>query len=128
MLYQRTTTGSVHDACKRIEAAAVENQFGVVDTHDLTAKMAEKGVEFPRKCCIVEVCEPHQAKRVLENHMDVATVLPCRIAVYEQGDEVVVSTLRPTGLLQMFGYAELQPVAREVEATLTRIIETACNK
>ena len=126
MLYEKTTRGPVLDVCRRLEAAATENGFGVLGLHDLAAKMREKGIDFPRQCCVLEVCNAQQARRVLEDHMQIATVLPCRIAVYEDDDKVTVSTLRPRGLLQMFGYAELQPVAREVEDTLIRIIDTAC--
>ena len=53
--------------------------------HDLRAKMTEKGVEFTRECRIYEVCNPQQAKKVLEKNMEISTALPRRISVYEEG-------------------------------------------
>jgi uncharacterized protein (DUF302 family) len=40
--------------------------------------MAKKGVEFAHECLIFEVCQPQQAKKVLEQNMSVSTALPCR--------------------------------------------------
>ena len=111
---------------KKLEEAAAANQFGVLGVHDLKQKMNAKGVEFRRECRIFEVCNPGKAKQVLETDMSIANALPCRISVYEEGGAVKVATLKPTALLAMFGRPELDPVAREVEETLIRIIEAAC--
>ena len=66
-------------------AALARHKFGVLGVHDLKAKMAEKGVPFARECRIFEVCNPHQAKTVLEANLEISTALPCRISVYEEG-------------------------------------------
>lgn len=126
MLYERETSGSVAEVCERINRAAAAYNFGVLGTHDLKEKMAAKGVEFGPQCRIVEVCNPAQAKTVLEADLAISTALPCRIAVFEQGDHVKVSTLRPTAMLAMFERPDLAPVAKEVEDTIIRIIDKAC--
>ena len=91
-------------------------------------KMESKGVSFSRECRIIEVCNPKQAKAVLESNMAISTALPCRIAVYEEGDgdRVKVSTLKPTAVLALYGSVELESVAKDVEETIVRIIDTAC--
>ena len=61
-----------------LEQAVARHKFGVLGVHDLKAKMAEKGVPFARECRIFEVCNPHQAKKVLETDLQVSTALPCR--------------------------------------------------
>jgi len=126
MIDIRETEGPIERVVERLEKAAAENQFGVLGIHDLKGKMAAKGVDFACECRIVEVCNPHKAKKVLEENMSISTALPCRISVYEEGDTVKVATIRPTMLLNLFDSSELQGVAREVEDTLIRIIETAC--
>ena len=60
--------------------------------------------------------------------MAIPTALPCRIAVYEEGGAVKVSTLRPTLVLGLFGRSELQTVAEDVEAAMIRIVDAACGK
>jgi uncharacterized protein (DUF302 family) len=126
MIDVQETEGPIDRVVERLEKAAAENQFGVLGVHNLKEKMAAKGVAFACECRIVEVCNPHKAKAVLEENMSISTALPCRISVYEEGDKVKVATIRPTMLLNLFDSPELQGVAREVEDTLLRIIKTAC--
>lgn len=108
-----------------LEAAVARHKFGVLGVHDLRAKMAEKGVPFARECRIFEVCNPHQAKRVLEANLEISTALPCRISVYEEGGVTKLATLRPTAMIALYRTPELQSVAEEVEATLAAIMTEA---
>ena len=39
-----------------------------MQVHNLKETMAKKGVEFARECLIFEVCQPQQAKKVLEQN------------------------------------------------------------
>lgn len=129
MLYTRHTTGPIGDVVERLEEAVKEHRFGVLGSIDLKSKMVEKGVSFEPACVILEVCNPHQAKRVLDRNLAVSTSLPCRISVYEEGGKVTVATVKPTVLIHMYeGGEDLRPVAEEVEATLLRIIDAACAK
>ncbi len=82
MLYVLESTKSVEQVGKALEEAVARYKFGVLQVHDLRASMAKKGVEFARECRIYEICNPYQAKRVLEQDMEISTALPCRIAVY----------------------------------------------
>jgi uncharacterized protein (DUF302 family) len=93
--------------------------------HNLKETMKKKGVEFERECRIFEVCNPHQAKKVLKKNMEISTALPCRISVYAEGGKVKLATLKPTALVSRFNAPDLQPVAREVEGTLIEIMEEA---
>ncbi|HUT14213.1 MAG TPA: DUF302 domain-containing protein [Thermoguttaceae bacterium] len=126
MLYARESQSPIDEVVKKLEVAATENKFGILGVHDLKQKMNSKGIEFQRECRIFEVCNPAKAKTVLDTDMAISNALPCRISVYEEADRVKVSTIRPTALLAMFGRPELQPVAQEVEDTMIRIIDAAC--
>jgi len=126
MIYVRETDGPIEDVVARLEKAAAENKFGVLGVHDLKEKMAAKGVDFHCECRIMEVCNPQKAKAVLEGNMSISTALPCRISFYQEDGKVKVATIRPSMLLNLFDSPELQAVAREVENTLIRIIDTAC--
>jgi uncharacterized protein (DUF302 family) len=127
MLYAKEATGRFGEVVERLGRAVQANRFGVLGTIDLKAKMAEKGVQFEHECTILEVCNPQQAKRVLDQNLAISTSLPCRIAVYESGGKVMVATVKPTVLLDMYPNAEsLATVAREVEDTIVAIIDAAC--
>ncbi len=125
LVVQVRSKKKMSEVARDLEAAAQRNKFGVLGVHDLKAKMVEKGVEFNRDCLIFEVCNPQQAKRVLEANTEISTALPCRIAVYEESDGVTLATLRPSALLGMFNAANLAPVAQEVETTILRIMDEA---
>ena len=108
-----------------LEQAVARHKFGVLGMHDLKAKMAEKGVPFARECRIFEVCNPHQAKKVLEANLQVSTALPCRISVYEEDGKTTLATIRPTALIDLYRTPSLKGVAEEVEDTLVRIMAEA---
>jgi uncharacterized protein (DUF302 family) len=110
---------------KDLEEAVARHKFGILGVHDLRAKMAEKGVEFARECRIYEVCNPQQAKRVLERNMEISTALPCRVSVYEEGGVTKLATIKPTAMIALYGTPELKGVAEEVEATLAAIMADA---
>ncbi len=108
-----------------LEQAVTRNGFGVMGVHDLKESMAKKGVAFARECRVFEVCNPLQAKKVLEANLEISTALPCRISLYEEGGGTRLATLKPTALIALFPAPGLEGTAREVEATLIRIMEEA---
>jgi len=125
MLFEIESAKTIHEVCQDLEKAVVANKFGVMTVHNLKETMKKKGVEFDRECRIFEVCNPHQAKRVLEENMQISTALPCRISVFTEGGKVKLGTLKPTALIAHFNVPELQSVAREVEHTLIQIMREA---
>ena len=128
MLFKLSSTKTVSEAATALQAAVQANHFGVMQVHNLTETMAKKGVEFAHECLIFEVCQPQQAKKVLDQNMSVSTALPCRISIYEEGGKTILATLKPTTLLAMFNVPELEQVAQEVEATIIKIINEAAGE
>ena len=110
---------------KDLEEAVARHKFGVLGVHDLRAKMAEKGVPFDRECRVFEVCNPQQARKVLEANLEISTALPCRISVYQEGGKTRLATIKPTALIGLYGTPELKKVAEEVELTITAIMAEA---
>ena len=110
---------------KDVEAAVARHKFGVLGIHDLKAKLADKGVPFDRECRVFEVCNPHQAKKVLERNLEISTALPCRISVYEEGGVTRLATIKPTAMLDLYATPGLNEVAREVQAALEAIMAEA---
>jgi uncharacterized protein (DUF302 family) len=127
MLVKLSTEKTVNEAAAALQAAVQANHFGVMQVHNLKETMAKKGVEFARECLIFEVCQPQQAKKVLDENMSISTALPCRISIYEEGGRTILATLKPTTLLAMFNTPQLQGVAQEVEATIVKIMNEAAS-
>jgi uncharacterized protein (DUF302 family) len=115
----------VSETATSLHAAVQANHFGVMQVHNLKETMVKKGVEFARECLIFEVCQPQQAKKVLDENMSVSTALPCRISIYEEGGKTILATLKPTTLLALFNTPQLKGVAQEVEDTIVKIMKEA---
>lgn len=125
MLIKMSSDKTVSEAASAVEASAKANQFGVMQVHNLKETMIKKGVEFPRECLILEICQPEQAKKVLDQNMSISTALPCRISIYKEGDKTILATIKPTALLAMFNTPQLKDVALEVENTMIKIMKEA---
>jgi uncharacterized protein (DUF302 family) len=127
MLVKISTDKTVSEAAAALQTAVQANHFGVMQVHNLKETMAKKGVEFERECLIFEVCQPQQAKKILDQDMSVSTALPCRISIYEEDGKTILATLKPTTLLAMFNAPQLVEVAQEVEDTLVKIMREAAS-
>src|SRR5579859_4548727 len=127
MLVKTSTNKTVNEVAAALQASVQANHFGVMQVHNLKETMAKKGVEFERECLIFEVCQPQQAKKVLEQNMSVSTALPCRISIYEEGGKTILATLKPTTLLAMFNAPQLEGVAQEVEDKIVKIMKEAAS-
>ena len=125
MLIEFNTKKTVNEAADALREAVAANHFGVMQVHDLKESMAQKGVNFARECLIFEVCQPQQAKLVLEHNISVSAVLPSRISVYEKNGRTVLAAVRPTTLLAMIRSPELESVAEDVENTIFEIMREA---
>jgi uncharacterized protein (DUF302 family) len=125
MLYIVESTKPLETVAADLAQAVVAHKFGVLGIHDLKQTLAKKGVAFERECRIFEVCNPHQAKKVLEANLEISTALPCRISVYTEGGRTKLATIKPTAMLSLYPNPELKHVAAEVEAVIERIMAEA---
>ena len=127
MLIKLPTEKTVSEIAAALQAAVQANHFGVMQVHNLKETLVKKGVEFAHECLIFEVCQPQQAKKVLDQNMSISTALPCRISIYEEDDKTILATLKPTALLAMFNAPQLEAVAQEVEDTIVKIMKEAAS-
>ncbi len=125
MLIKLSTDKTVTEVAAALQIAVPANRFGIMQVHNLQETMRKKGVEFARECQIFEVCQPQQAKKVLEQNMSISTALPCRISLYREDGKTVLATLKPTTLLAMFNSPQLAETAQEVEDTIVKIMKEA---
>ena len=125
MLIKLSTDKTVSEVAAALQIAVPANHFGIMQIHNLQETMTKKGVEFTRECQIFEICQPQQAKKVLEQNMSISTALPCRISLYREDGKTILATLKPTTLLAMFNSPQLAGAAQEVENTIIKIMQEA---
>ncbi|MBZ5602973.1 MAG: DUF302 domain-containing protein [Acidobacteriia bacterium] len=125
MIYQIKSNKSLDEIERGLQESAARHRFGIIATHDLQDTLRKKGVELDMECRIYEVCNPVQAKKVLEADGAVSTALPCRISVYGSKGEYTLATMRPTEMMKAFGKPEIEPVAQEVENVVVAMMRDA---
>jgi len=126
MKYIVSTQKSVEQASTDLQAAVAAHKFGVLGIHDIKGTLAKKGVEFANECQVLEICNPHKAKAVLEEDMELNMALPCRVSVYQQEGQTYIGMLNPTAMLQALSDSPvLGEIAAEVEQEMVKMIDEA---
>ena len=116
MYYIATTSKSVPDAARDLEAAVKKHGFGVLHVHDLGNTLRSKGQAFTEQCKVFEVCNPAQAAKVLATDMRLNMALPCRISVFTEQGKTRIGLIKPVQMLSSLSQdPALAAVAREVE-------------
>jgi uncharacterized protein (DUF302 family) len=121
--YEVVTNKSFNEAIDSLKESLNKINFGVLWELNFKDKLKEKGLDFDQNFKIFEVCNPKQAKKVLDKHLEVGYFLPCKVVVYEKDNSVFVGMLKPTMLIDMVGKKDLQDIAEEVEEELKKAID-----
>ncbi len=122
---KRTVDASFDEARERVIAALAQEGFGVLTRIDIKDTLEKKiGVDF-RRYEILGACNPKLAHRALSANLEVGTLLPCNVVVYEDDDgKAVLWAIDPNAMLPGDA-AELREVADEARARLARAIAGA---
>jgi len=123
--YTVETTKNVEEAVRSLEESLKGEKFGVLWSFDLTATLKEKGVDFDIPYTVLEVCNPHEAKRVLSENLLVGYFLPCKIVVYEEGGKTKIGLPKPSSLVGMLQDDKIKAIAEEIEKRLISSIDQA---
>lgn len=125
IVYEKSTAKSITDVIKALKVSLKENGFGVLWELNFKEKLEEKGLEFTEDFIVLEVCNPKQAKEVMEKEIHVGYVLPCKMVVRSENDKVYVGMTSPETLIGLFDNNELKKEAGEVEKSLKNSIESS---
>lgn len=123
--YEVKTSKTFSTAVEDLKKSLSENNFGVLWELNFKDKLEEKGLDFHQNFKVLEVCNPNQAKEVLDRHIEVGYFLPCKMVVYEKENSVFIGMLRPTSMIGMLGQEELLSIAQQVETVLKKAIDEA---
>ena len=123
--YSVVTDKTIDAAIQSLEETLKANKFGILWQMNIPEKLQEKGVEFDMPFRILEVCNPHEAKRVLTQNPMVGYFLPCKIVVYELAGKTHIGMPRPSVLMNIIDDPTLATLAQNVEASLKKSIDDA---
>jgi len=125
VIYKVKTNKTFEKAVEDLKTSLNDHNFGVLWELNFKDKLKEKGLEFDTNFKIFEVCNPEQAKIVLEKNIEVGFFLPCKMIVYDYENSVFIGMLNPIGLIGMIDNKDLSSIATEVERELKDAIDSA---
>lgn len=121
--YTVETAKSMEEAISALEQHLQEEKFGVLWQFNIQDKLREKGLDFDRPFCVLEVCNPHDAQEILNRNLMVGYLLPCKIVVYEDEGKTKVGLPKPTALMNLVGDEGLLEKAKDVEQRLIQCLD-----
>jgi uncharacterized protein (DUF302 family) len=108
-------------AVQRATDLLKEEGFGVLTRIDVQQTLREKlGVDF-RRYVILGACNPPLAHRAFQAELHIGLLLPCNVAIYEEGGGAVVAFMDPGAGLGIVGNEALEPIAAEARQRLERV-------
>lgn len=122
---KRTLDTSFDDARDRITAALAQQGFGVLTRIDVKETLKKKiDVDF-RRYEILGACNPKLAYAALSQDLQVGTLLPCNVVVYEDDDgKAVVEAVDPHTMIPGDS-PEVRRVADEARERLAKAVAAA---
>ncbi len=123
--YTRKTTRPYASTLSAVQDAAKTEEFKISGVHDIAASLRKEGIER-EPYAVVEVCKAELAAQVLKAEPRFGVFMPCRIAVYQQGGDTIVTTVLPTRLLTFFpAKPEVKAATLQVDRVIKTIIDSA---
>ncbi|MCG1004830.1 MULTISPECIES: DUF302 domain-containing protein [Halobacterium] len=115
--------GEFDNVVERTTNALSEEGFGVLCDIDVQQTLKKKLDEDFRQYRILGACNPPLARQALEEELQLGTLLPCNVVVYETDEgEIGVSAVDPEVMLSVVDNPELDSVAAEVRERFERVL------
>lgn len=127
MKYLVSTSKSINEAYEALQQAISNNGFGLQYTHNIEEKLSNKGVTLGRKCLVLDICQPHIAKEILDIDPSVSALLPCSISVYEDKSKTNICLVKPSFIFPQLN-EKLKEVMQRVEKSIFKIIDEAAKE
>jgi uncharacterized protein (DUF302 family) len=109
---------------ERVREALAKEGFGVLTEIDVQATLKKNlGVTF-KDYIILGACHPPSAHRALSREESIGVFLPCNVVVHATEGGTAVKAARPSITLGNVNDPALEPLGREVEAMLTRVVQS----
>lgn len=108
---------------KRVREELQKEGFGILSEIDVSAKFREKlGRDF-RRYVILGACNPALAWEAFGHELNIGTLLPCNVVVYELDDGgTAVMIMDPVAALSLIGNPEVAGLAGKVREKLERAL------
>lgn len=122
MLYLEKSQKSVQEVVDKIQEIVPNYKFGVLHIHNIHNTLNSKGIDFKNECQVLDICNPNVASSFLGEDMSLSAIMPCKISVYNEGDETIIATNSVVQLVDDIN-PDLIELAQETQETILKIID-----
>ncbi len=91
--YKLISKESIDEITQKVPAVCEQNKFALLQTYNYHEIVKEKGFPIQRKVYIYEICQAKTASMMLTDHPGFSLFMPCKLAIYEDGGDTVISTM-----------------------------------
>lgn len=123
--YEVKTDKPFEKAVEDLKESLAKKSFGVLWELNFKDKLKEKELDFDKNFKILEVCNPKQAKEILDINTEAGYFLPCKMVVYEDNNSVFIGMTKPTSLIETIEDNKVTSIATDIEKKLISSIEEA---
>lgn len=122
--HSRAVNLSFDEAIAKVTEELKKEGFGVLTEIDVRETLKKKlDVDF-RRYKILGACNPPFAYKALQAEKNIGALLPCNFVVQETEDgRVDISAVNPVVSMQNVKNPALEPVAKEINDKILRILE-----
>lgn len=121
--YKVKTHKNLKLASADLKANLKEIGFGVLFELNFKDKVKEKGFDIDDNFIMMDVCNPKVASQILGENIEMGYILPCKVVVYDKGDERFIGLLNPTTLVSL-----IDDKYKDVAATIEENLKAAIDK
>jgi uncharacterized protein (DUF302 family) len=115
--------GKYQETIEKVTDLLKEEGFGVLTEIDVKKTLKKKlDVEY-KNYVILGACNPNLALRAFQSEDKIGTLLPCNVAVIDQGDgNIEIAIMDAVNLMSHIGNPELEVLALEVSERMERVL------
>lgn len=91
--YKISSKQSIEKVTEKVSAACEQSKFALLQTYVYHEIVESKGFPIDRKVYIYEICQAKTAAGMLTDFPHFSIFMPCKLAIYENNGETVISTM-----------------------------------
>jgi uncharacterized protein (DUF302 family) len=122
------STQSIEKIAQKVSTECENHKFTLLQTYTYHEILENKGFPIKRKVYIYEICQAKTASLMLTDYPQFSIFMPCKLAIYENNGETVISTMNMEFMLKAVGSnQELYKEATTLFNTLKSLMNSLSN-
>ena len=127
--YKIVSNNPIGQIAEKVATACEQNKFALLHTYVYHEIVESKGFPIKRKVFIYEICQAKTAAAMLTDFPHFAIFMPCKLAIYEEHGQTVISTMNMEIMLSAVSSNQgLYHDATSLFKTLKSLMHSLSNK